>query len=126
MKTQERYVIGPTLRAKLRQMVNAFDGTPGGGGGARIPTAHQEMPGRGAGAGSSSVRLGKINQAWLKGTQATVTQLHGDGSSMEGSPTFTAWNHFADVMVDCGERKVACARVESESKWILLAAECGV
>lgn len=73
--------------------------------------------------GGERLRFGRITSSWAKGTVATVNQLKGDGSLMTGDPTFQAKNHFTDLFVDCGERKVACGLVDST--WILLAADCG-
>jgi len=68
------------------------------------------------------VRLGTISATWLKGTDATVTKLNGDGTPISPTVTFTATNHFVDISVDCGPKKVACASVGGT--WILVAAEC--
>lgn len=68
------------------------------------------------------IRLGKITSTWSKGTLKTVTRLRGSGNLFTPSSTFHATNYFADIVVDCGERKVALAHVDST--WILIAAEC--
>lgn len=122
MQSQESYRIGPGLRVKLRQMVDEFDGRVMGGSGGDIPVRLQGM--LGGGGDRERIRLGKVEQSWAKGTSATITQLNGDGSLMAGSPTFTAMNHFADIFVDCGVRKVACGKVDTT--WILIASECGL
>lgn len=74
------------------------------------------------GGGGGGVRLGTIAATWLKGTTATVTQIKGDGSAISPTVTFTAKNWFADVTVESGTKKVACAKVDAT--WILIAAEC--
>lgn len=120
MKSQDRYFVGPGLRSKLRQMVDAFDGATIGSGGTKIPVRLQD--GGFGGGGQPQIRLGKINSTWNKGAIKEVTRLHGDGALFEPFETFDATNYFADIVVDCGERKVACALVEG--LWILIAAEC--
>lgn len=72
--------------------------------------------------GGSKIRLGTIDATWTKGTEATVTQIKGDGTTISPTVTFTAKNWFADVTVLTGTKKVACAKVDST--WILIAAEC--
>lgn len=72
--------------------------------------------------GADLLRLGTINAAWNKGANATVTQINGDGTAMDGNPTFTAKNWFANVPVASGTKKVACGKVGDT--WILIAAEC--
>ena len=72
--------------------------------------------------GEEVVRLGTISATWTKGTTATVTQIKGDGSAISPTVTFTAKNWFADVTVESGTKKVACAKVDAT--WILIAAEC--
>ena len=65
------------------------------------------------------IRLGTISATWNKGAFATVTQQNGDGTAMDGNPTFSAMNYFA---VASGTKRVACAKVDDT--WILIAAEC--
>lgn len=73
--------------------------------------------------GSEAVRMGVITGAWMKGDIATVTRLDGNGNAwVPADETFEAINHFANISVDCGSRKVACADVGGV--WILIAAEC--
>lgn len=67
-------------------------------------------------------RLGTISTTWGKGSNATVTQVKGDGSPVTPSVTFTAKNWFATITVSSGTKKVACAKVDNT--WILVAAEC--
>lgn len=75
------------------------------------------------GTGPSGVVLGTISATWTKGTTATVTRQNGDGTTISGSPTFTAKNYFATVpVVGSGTKRVACALVDNT--WILIAAEC--
>lgn len=74
------------------------------------------------GGGGSAVRLGRISASWLKGATATVTRLAGNGDDLSPAQTFEATNHFVDISVDCGPKKVACAKVSGV--WILIAAEC--
>jgi hypothetical protein len=73
-------------------------------------------------AGNSLLRLGTVSATWNKGSNATVTQLKGDGSALSPTVTFTATNHFATVTVASGTKKVACGKVDET--WILIAAEC--
>jgi len=68
------------------------------------------------------IRLGTISATWLKGEDATVTQIKGDGTEISPTVTFTAKNWFATVTVTTGTKKVACAKVDST--WLLIAAEC--
>lgn len=68
------------------------------------------------------LRLGTVSATWTKGTDATVTQLAGDGSAISPTVTFTAKNWFATVTVASGTKKVACGLVGDV--WILIAAEC--
>lgn len=74
------------------------------------------------GGGEDPVRLGTIGATWNKGTDATVTQINGDGSAITPTVGFTAKNYFATVTVSSGTKKVACAKVGGA--WILIAAEC--
>lgn len=76
----------------------------------------------GGGGGGGGVRFGKIDATWLKGDTANVTQLKADGTTYSPTKAFTAKNWFVDIPIDCGERKVACAKVDGT--WILIAAEC--
>ena len=68
------------------------------------------------------VRLGTVSSSWSKGATATVTEQNGDGSAMNPTTTFSAKNYFANVTVQSGTRRVACAKVGDT--WILIAAEC--
>lgn len=81
-----------------------------------------DRPWYGGGRAAEAVRLGRISASWLKGDDATVTRLNGDGTEMSPVVTFTATNHFVDISVDCGPKKVACARVGGV--WVLISAEC--
>lgn len=72
--------------------------------------------------GGGGIRLGTVSATWTKGATATVTQLYGDGTPLEGTPTFTATNHFVTIPVSSGTKRVACALVDAT--WILIAAEC--
>lgn len=74
------------------------------------------------GDGGGGVRLGTISATWSKGSTATVTRQNGDGTAIAGSPTFTAKNYFATVVVPSGTKRVACALVDAT--WVLIAAEC--
>lgn len=121
MKSNERYFIGPGLRTKLREVITRVDGMPiggGGGGGGEMPTRLQNMS-RPSG---DRVRLGTISATWDKGSEATVTQIKGNGDTITPTVEFTAKNWFAKVTVTTGTKKVACAKVDST--WILIAAEC--
>lgn len=73
-------------------------------------------------AAQETVRLGTISATWEKGSDATVTQIKGDGSAISPTVTFTAKNWFAPVTVSSGTKKVSCALVDET--WILIAAEC--
>lgn len=78
---------------------------------------------RGVGDDGEGVRLGTISGTWTKGQEAEVTMLDAStGAPLSPTITFMATNWFADISVDCGERKVACALVGGT--WILVAAEC--
>lgn len=70
----------------------------------------------------SAIKIGKITGSWTKGTTKTVTLLNADGTTTVNAATFTARNLFANISVDCGERKVACAVIDST--WTLIDAEC--
>lgn len=87
---------------------------------------HPQMRGRplrtASGDGGDELRLGTVSGSWLKGATATVTRLKGDGDPWSPAQTFEAVNYFADISIDCGTRKVACALIGTT--WILIAAEC--
>ena len=68
------------------------------------------------------LRMGSISATWSKGSTATVTEQNGDGTATSPSGTFTATNHFANITVSSGTKRVACGKVGD--KWILIAAEC--
>lgn len=72
--------------------------------------------------GPETLRLGTISATWNKGSTATVTQQKGDGTALSPTVTFTARNHFANVTVTSGTKRVACGKVDET--WILIAAEC--
>ncbi|MBU6222276.1 MAG: hypothetical protein KGR24_05930 [Planctomycetes bacterium] len=72
--------------------------------------------------GGRTMKFGTISSTWTKLSTKTVTEQNGDGTARTGNPTFTATNHFADVTVASGTKRVACALVDST--WILIAAEC--
>lgn len=74
------------------------------------------------GGGGGGIRLGTISSSWSKGSTATVTQINGDGTSLETTTTFEAKNWFSTVTASGGTKKVACAKVGKT--WILIAAEC--
>lgn len=60
---QERYLIGPGLRDKLREVIGRADGTPlGSGSRGSIPVRLQEIPRRGG--GGTTIRLGQFTGAW--------------------------------------------------------------
>lgn len=118
MSQADRYFIGPGLRDKLRDVIRRVDGGVYGGGGTGIPTRLQEMN-RGGGA---DLRLGRVTGSWLKGATKTVVQLDGNGIALSPEKTFEAKNFFSDISIDCGTKKVACARIGGA--WILIAAEC--
>lgn len=75
-----------------------------------------------SGGGGGGIRFGKVSGSWPKGTTHSVTRLKGNGDPPTTPSTFTAKNWFCDISIDCGERYVACAKVDST--WILIAAEC--
>lgn len=66
---QERYLIGPGLRSKLREVIRRVDGLPQGGPGSEIPTRLQD-PRR---AGGTTLRVGTFTGSWQTGTFKTVT-----------------------------------------------------
>jgi hypothetical protein len=119
--SQERYFIGPGLRAKLRETIQRVDGLVGSEKPPRSPIVHQEMT---RGGGPEKTRFGEVSAAWNKGAIATVTRLHPDGSDYEPSQTFSALNQFAALSAPAAgdTRFVMCVLVENT--WMLVAAEC--
>lgn len=117
MSQSDRYFVGPGLRDKLRDVIRRHDSAVMGGGGPAIPVRLQDMQ-----RNPEKIRLGTISMTWAKGGTATVTQINGDGTAMAGNPTFTARNHFIDITVTTGTKKVACGL--TDATWILIAAEC--
>lgn len=73
--------------------------------------------------GGDNVRLGKIYVSCFKEQTANVVEINGDGSARTANPTFTAFNHFADVLAtNQTPAKVACILIDST--WCIIAAEC--
>lgn len=68
MSDNERYLIGPGLRTKLREIIRRVDGTPIGSE-SEIPTRLQD-PRRG---GGSTLKVGTFTGSWQTGTYKTVT-----------------------------------------------------
>jgi hypothetical protein len=68
MKSPDRYLIGPGLRTKLREVITRVDGMPDGGGADTIPVRLQDMP-----RGGQPLRIGKTTATWTKNTLATIT-----------------------------------------------------
>lgn len=120
---QERYLIGPGLRDKLREVVGRVDSIPtGSGGGAHIPVVHQSIDRP----GGSPVRLGKTVVAWNKGTLATVT-LYEDGTpptETASTPTETIENCVNKFTNVAAGRWVIVAKA-ANGEWYLISAECG-
>jgi len=117
MKPIDRYVIGPGLRIKLREVVDRHDATAiGGGGGPKVPVRTQESP-RGG-----DIRVGRISATWAKNATASVEQVDRNGDPFSPSITFDAKNWFAAVTVASGYKRVACAF--AAGTWFLIAAEC--
>lgn len=111
MQSQDSYRIGPGLRVKLRQMVDAFDGEPSGDGDSETPTRLQDPLRIGV-----EFHMASFSGSWLKGSSRTVTL------AINTSRTCLVTNVFADLSVDCGARKCAIAR--DGTAWYLIQAEC--
>lgn len=69
MSGNERYLIGPGLREKLRELIRRVDGTPAKAEGYEIPTRLQDLR-RGLG---SVLKVGTFTGSWQTGTFKTVT-----------------------------------------------------
>lgn len=72
--------------------------------------------------GGGSIRLGLIETSWAKGETIEVVELNEAGLAVTPRKTFDAANYFVNLSVDCGNKKVACAKVGGT--WVLIAAEC--
>lgn len=120
MSQADRYFIGPGLRDKLRDVIRRSDSQAYGSGAKAIETRLQDMI-RAMG-GGSAIRLGEIMGSWVKGATKSVVRLNGDGTPVSPEETFQAKNYFADITVDCGTRRVMCAKVGDT--WLLITAEC--
>jgi hypothetical protein len=70
----------------------------------------------------AATRIGTIASSWLKGQTSSVTEQNGDGTAITNAASFSAVNHFADVLVFSGTKRVACTLIGST--WVLVAAEC--
>jgi hypothetical protein len=70
MSEKERYLIGPGLRNKLREIIRRVDGMPLGSS-AEIPTRLQDM--RRGGGGGTTLKVGTFTGSWQTGTFKTVT-----------------------------------------------------
>lgn len=106
---EERYLIGPGLRDKLREVITRVDGVvPYGGSGPepRIQSLSQPL---------ITFRVGTATGAWSKATSKTVS-LRADTNL-----TVTATNLFASVG-KTASYNVAIAR--DGTAWYLIAAEC--
>jgi hypothetical protein len=118
---QEKYLIGPGLRDKLREVITRVDGIPSGSGGSgEVPAVHQEIPRR----AGSLVRLGKTSSAWNKGTTTTVNVWE-DGTpptetQTSGETLQNCVNKFANVAAG---KWVIVARGQN-GYWYLISAEC--
>lgn len=118
---QERYLIGPGLRDKLREVVGRVDSIPtGSGGGAHIPVVHQSIDRP----GGSPVRLGKTTLTWNKGTLSQINVWESGTPPYEtqtpGATLDNCVNKFADVATG---KWVVVAR-GGNGYWYLIAAEC--
>jgi len=114
-----KYLVGESLRQRMRTTIEKVEGMPTGSPVGRIPTF---LEGDFGGVATPTLRLGTISATWSKGSNATVTQQNGDGTAISPSQTFTASNYFATITVSSGTKRVACGLVGST--WLLIAAEC--
>ena len=99
-----KYLVGESLRQRMRTTIEKVEGMPTGGPPPKIPTF--------AGGEVDAVppfRMGTISATWTKGATATVTQIAGDGTSLGIDATFVAMNHFATITVSSGTKRVGCA-----------------
>lgn len=116
----EGYRLGPVLTDKVISVVKRVEDMPYRYGNASIPVRFEEDGG--GGGGGSEVRLGRVESSWLKGEQTDVVLLDETGNAVTPRQTFEATNYFVDISVDCGNKKVACAKVGNT--WVLISAEC--
>lgn len=121
MESKESYRIGPGLRTKLRQMVDAFDGRSIGGGASGIPTVSQEMFRRVG--GGPFIRLCKTTSAWDKGTIATLDLYeNGEPPSETSSGTLTGC---VNKTQNVPSGKFVLVGKAANGRWYLVNAECG-
>lgn len=119
-RTRERYLVGPGLANKLRDIVSRFDDSPiGGGSSASIPVRLQD-----SGRLPVAIRLCKTNAAFNKGTVATLNVWE-DGTPPNETQTAGATienvvNKFADIAAN----KWAIVSRAPNGYWYLIAAEC--
>lgn len=114
----DKFLIGDSLRQRLKTTIEKVDSMPFGSPVTKIPTFLEGD----FGTPTPTLRLGTVSSTWGKGSNATVTQQNGDGTAISPSQTFTASNYFATITVSSGTKRVACGLVGST--WILIAAEC--
>lgn len=118
---QERYLIGPGLRDKLREVITRVDGTSlGNAGDGKIPVAHQSIS-RIAAASDGSVRLGTFSGAWPLGGTAVVTLVN-TGVSTDRQ-TVTATNATWPI-TQSGYADLPCIVGSDSGEWYLLSPEC--
>jgi hypothetical protein len=71
------------------------------------------------GGGGEFVRLGRISSEWAHGDAAQVDRLDENGSPLDPSETFEAWNFFSTVHVPVdGTANVSCGLVGDT--WVLI------
>jgi hypothetical protein len=121
---QERYLIGPGLRDKLREVIARSDGEPlGTGMRGDTPVRLQDVPRR----GGAAVRLGKTTAAWTKGTTATI-ELYEEGtppSETKKTPTADTLTGCVNKFANVGSEKWVIVARGQNGYWYLIAAECG-
>lgn len=119
MTTPDRYLIGPGLRAKLRDVIARVDGTKIGGNAASAATSNQGWEPR----QQPIIRLGKTTNYWPKGTLATIA-IYDQGEPLSETSVgdiVGVTNKTQNVQAN---KWVWIARA-ANGYWYLVSAECG-
>lgn len=112
MTKPERYFIGPSMKAKLADVVSRVGDMPIGGGSETIAVRLQDMT-RSRGGGNASLRDGTFTGSWPKGSTAVVT--------FTNAPTATASvTNLTWPLGNCSLSTTKCLVASEGTAWALV------